>query len=333
VSARTHQPCGVSPRDPAVFAATAVTLFGVAMLACWLPARRAARVSPLELQLRFGRGFGICLPWICARWRCCDRPGGVRLADTMMRAFDLVGLYTDRGCCPATFLFLPRSARFSLDAAHGRVRRRPDSFISGGTVALLLQVCVIYWATGIRKSGGLWWNGRATFYALHADGATTHAAEGRSWRSRVASAVAVILIAYVAVLVGQRSRMLPRVLPAEAEAVGTALRLQQAWSMFAPDPAKATARYEVRRRLSDGTAVYEPASTSFRWTAYLWRADTERSPESPVARSVGLFARYLCKDRFRGAGPRTERLYRLLQAVIPELCYLVRAHSSLSRVR
>jgi putative ABC transport system permease protein len=38
----------VSPRDPAVLAATAVTLFGVATLACWLPARRAARVSPVE---------------------------------------------------------------------------------------------------------------------------------------------------------------------------------------------------------------------------------------------------------------------------------------------
>ncbi len=38
----------VSPRDPAVFVATAVTLFGVATLACWLPARRAARVSPVQ---------------------------------------------------------------------------------------------------------------------------------------------------------------------------------------------------------------------------------------------------------------------------------------------
>jgi putative ABC transport system permease protein len=38
----------VSPRDPAVFTATALTLFSVATLACWLPARRAARVSPVE---------------------------------------------------------------------------------------------------------------------------------------------------------------------------------------------------------------------------------------------------------------------------------------------
>jgi hypothetical protein len=295
-------------------------------------------------------------------------------------------------------LFLPLSARFSVDAAQGRVRPRPDSFVSGGTVALLLQVCVIYWATGIRKTGDLWWNGQAIFYALHAEAwvtplgvwlreqrsviepmtygvlgfellgpflafvpvytgafrlltigmfwafhlglaatmniglfplfsmvawlpflpaqawawlgesANTGVTEDHSWRSRVASAIPIILIAYVAVQVGERARILPRVLPAEAHAVATALRIQQTWNMFAPDPFTVTVQYEVRRRLSDGTAVHEPASTGVRWTVYLQRISPKQSPESPLTLSAGRFARYLCSDSGPGAGIRTERL-------------------------
>jgi ABC-type antimicrobial peptide transport system permease subunit len=38
----------VSARDPVVFAATTFALLVVALIACWLPARRASRQSPLD---------------------------------------------------------------------------------------------------------------------------------------------------------------------------------------------------------------------------------------------------------------------------------------------
>lgn len=39
---------GVSARDPLMFAVTALLMLVVAIAACWIPARRAARLSPVE---------------------------------------------------------------------------------------------------------------------------------------------------------------------------------------------------------------------------------------------------------------------------------------------
>jgi ABC-type antimicrobial peptide transport system permease subunit len=39
---------GVSSRDPGVLASTTLILLAVSLAACWLPARRAAGLSPVE---------------------------------------------------------------------------------------------------------------------------------------------------------------------------------------------------------------------------------------------------------------------------------------------
>ena len=39
---------GVATDDPLTFVAAPLVLAGVALLACWLPGRRAARIDPMD---------------------------------------------------------------------------------------------------------------------------------------------------------------------------------------------------------------------------------------------------------------------------------------------
>jgi hypothetical protein len=283
-------------------------------------------------------------------------------------------------------LFLPLGARFSVDASAKHGAPRSDRLTSGATVALLLQVCLIYWVTAIRKTGDLWWSGEAVFYALHSDLATTFGTWLRAsplavlelltygtlaleffgpflafipvynpafrlitialfwsfhvglaatmniglfpvfamvgwlafvptetWtflrmprtvtpetrprlRSRLLSLTAVICFTFVAVLVTERSRIIPPVLPRPLIDIGRALRLEQSWTMFAPNPATSTARFELRATFADGTTVLAPAATSFRWAQYMSRAAAERSPDDPLAQSLRRVAPYRCLE-------------------------------------
>jgi ABC-type antimicrobial peptide transport system permease subunit len=46
--AMAHMLAGVSPGDPLTYITVTVLMSAVGLLACWIPARRAMRVDPME---------------------------------------------------------------------------------------------------------------------------------------------------------------------------------------------------------------------------------------------------------------------------------------------
>ena len=66
-------------------------------------------------------------------------------------------------------LFLPLGARWSLDRRRAGGEAPPVRICSVATAALMLQICLMYVATGYLKNGPMWWDGSAVFYALHLD--------------------------------------------------------------------------------------------------------------------------------------------------------------------
>lgn len=66
-------------------------------------------------------------------------------------------------------MFLPLGARWSLDSLHRDHRGDSRPYLSMATIALLTQICLVYLFAVLHKSGEVWWNGQALFFALHVD--------------------------------------------------------------------------------------------------------------------------------------------------------------------
>jgi hypothetical protein len=69
-------------------------------------------------------------------------------------------------------MLLPLGARWSVDSAAGPLtlyRRKDNRLLSVAGVAILLQVCLVYWFTATFKDHPMWWNQNAAYFALHVD--------------------------------------------------------------------------------------------------------------------------------------------------------------------
>ncbi len=69
-------------------------------------------------------------------------------------------------------LFLPLGARWSIDSLYrpsNRAREKVNPHFSMATIALILQVCMVYLFTVLLKTGDSWWQGDALYLALEAD--------------------------------------------------------------------------------------------------------------------------------------------------------------------
>jgi len=81
--------------------------------------------------------------------------------DILLRLYLFLGLFLPLGSCASIVR--------SLDAS---IPKLPQRIFSGGTLALLLQTCFVYWFTVLNRTGTTWREGSALYYAFHINSIT-----------------------------------------------------------------------------------------------------------------------------------------------------------------
>ncbi len=69
-------------------------------------------------------------------------------------------------------MMLPLGARWSVDSSSGPLtlyHRKDNRLLSVAGVAIMLQVCLVYWFTATFKDHPMWWHRDAAYYALNVD--------------------------------------------------------------------------------------------------------------------------------------------------------------------
>lgn len=121
-----------------------------------------AGVFALALLLGFRTPVATCASWLLLLSVQARNPMVLHSSDTLARMLLFWGM------------FIPLGARYSLDSlfrcSDTDRTPLPTSVRSAGTVALLLQICLMYWCTVASKSWEVWWyEASAVYYALSMD--------------------------------------------------------------------------------------------------------------------------------------------------------------------
>ena len=117
-----------------------------------------AALAALCLLLGYRTRLATVLSWYLVISLQARNPGILSAADNLLRVLLLFSL------------FVPLGARWSIDQRDSETDEAPAAILTAGTVAIQLQLCLVYWFTAAAKTGEPWHGaGTAIWIALSFD--------------------------------------------------------------------------------------------------------------------------------------------------------------------